>query len=210
MKDPDRQVELTTAHNEPAAGAIVALLDDAGIDAWSRPSDYIGGAVGIFGSLSMTPTTVMVRESDAARARALLEEARSDSVDIDWGEVDVGAGEAGPSESPVRDRRPAFVRFSRKLGVGFVVLTLVWTGGWLAFAVVMTVWNLATPEPEWDPEGLDAAGYAITVVEEEATAFELLLDATFGRPGQMTPEEEEAIRQWQAEMQEEGQSDGPQ
>ncbi len=161
MKDPDRQVELTTAHNEPAAGAIVALLDDAGIDAWSRPSDYIGGAVGVFGTLSMTPTTVMVRESDAARARALLEETRSDSVDIDWGEVDVGDE---PEPVPgARGERASLSRSSRGVGRVAVWVLLLSPLAVVAYAVVVNAWSLLKPAPVYEP--VDLSEWPVGFVE---------------------------------------------
>lgn len=90
----DELVAVTTAPSELAAGAVIAVLDDAGIDAVMRTGDFIGGAIGIFASFTFAPTTVMVRASDLDQALRVLEENRSDSIDIDWSEVDTGDSSA--------------------------------------------------------------------------------------------------------------------
>lgn len=85
-----RLVTLTTAPNEGAAGVIRATLEAEGIPTWQHTDPVY---LGIWGAAGFHPTAVRVRESDLDRARAALENARRDSVDIDWSEVDVGEPE---------------------------------------------------------------------------------------------------------------------
>lgn len=88
-------VELTVRPNEMQAGLVRAVLEEAGIESWTAVA---GGVMSNaeFGNV-FVPTSVLVRPSDAAAARVVLENTRADSVDIDWSEVDTG------DDSPLTD-----------------------------------------------------------------------------------------------------------
>lgn len=84
----DQLVELTTRPNELDAGLVCEVLRSGGVACTTRQAD--GAALGIFGASSFNPIAVLVRAGDLPAARRLLENRRSESVDIDWSEVDVG------------------------------------------------------------------------------------------------------------------------
>lgn len=93
LQRPDDPVTLLDAANEFQAGLIVDTLAQAGIVARALTS--------MTGDVYASPTTggrvpVMVRRDQVDAAKAAIEQQRSDSVDIDWAEVDVGDG--GESE----------------------------------------------------------------------------------------------------------------
>ena len=67
---------------------------------------------------------VQVRRADLERARAALEKNTSDSVDLDWDEVDVGEREDHLPLTPV-NRMPLLARIGFALAVAVVVLTVV-------------------------------------------------------------------------------------
>lgn len=84
---PDDPVTLLNAINEFEAGIIVDSLAEAGITAKALSM--------MAGDAYASPTTggrvpVMVRRDQLEAAKAAIEQRRSDSVDIDWAEVDVG------------------------------------------------------------------------------------------------------------------------
>ncbi len=83
---PDDLVTLTTTETDFQAGILVAVLDNAGIKAFSF------GAVSAMEPLGkrLTPVVVQVRQADVDRARAALAQNVADSVDLDWDQVDVG------------------------------------------------------------------------------------------------------------------------
>lgn len=93
MKQPPRDelVELATVHNEIEAGVIRAVLEAAGVESWQWAAPGI--ALGAFGASMGNPTVVVVRKSDLAAAREVMDRNRQDSVDIDWDEIDVGKPE---------------------------------------------------------------------------------------------------------------------
>jgi hypothetical protein len=84
--NPDELVTLVTKPTEFEAHAIVAVLEDAGIEAVAF------GAMRAVLPLSekLTPVPVQVRARDLERAREALKQNQEDSVDVDWNEVDVG------------------------------------------------------------------------------------------------------------------------
>ena len=71
------------------AATLVAILQDEGI-----PAAVSNNAPSWTGQMSISPTSrgasVLVREDDLERAREILARRESDSVDLDWDEVDVG------------------------------------------------------------------------------------------------------------------------
>ena len=88
---PDDLVELTTRPNELDAAIIRQVLTDAGIESWQRMAD--GARLGMFGASNFNPTTVLVERGKLEAAAAALDRNKSDSVDLDWTEVDVGEPE---------------------------------------------------------------------------------------------------------------------
>lgn len=111
---PDDIVQLLDAANEFQAGIIVETLAEAGIVAKALTS--------MTGDAYASPTTggrvpVMVRRDQVEAARAALEQRRSDSVDIDWNEVDIGEGADGEWVGPNRARNLA-------IGAALVVIVL--------------------------------------------------------------------------------------
>ncbi|MEQ9616957.1 MAG: DUF2007 domain-containing protein [Phycisphaerales bacterium] len=110
MRTQGDLIELTTTPNEAQAGILRAVLEDAGI-----PSHLsVGGGVMANAEFGMTfvPTSIWVRKDDLDQARAVLEDNRSDSIDLDWDEVDVGELEDGTARiiSPRAVQRRAFRR----------------------------------------------------------------------------------------------------
>jgi hypothetical protein len=87
--DPDDLVTLVSTQTEFEANTLVAVLRSAGIQAFA------------FGALStllpigqrVMPAQVQVRKADVEVARAILKRNESDSVDLDWDEIDVGQRE---------------------------------------------------------------------------------------------------------------------
>ena len=112
---PDDLVTLTTVETQFQAGIIVAVLEDAGIKAFSF------GALNALYPISqrITPVIVQVRQGDLETARAALKQNIADSVDIDWDEVDVGELEDAAASKPRDHRRMPFM--SR---LGFVAALL--------------------------------------------------------------------------------------
>ena len=91
MHDEDIRLEtLLVATSEFAANAVVIVLNDAGIEA--RAFGTIQGGLGL--ALGADPshwgTPVQVRSCDLEQARKVLDQARQDSIDIDWDTVDLG------------------------------------------------------------------------------------------------------------------------
>ncbi len=105
--DPNQLVTVTCATSEFTAHILVAILEEAGVDA--RTFGSTGTTLGISG-LSQSPrwgVPVQVRRGDLEQARAALQANRRDSIDIDWDMVDVGtsgATSAGPHHPPVLPR----------------------------------------------------------------------------------------------------------
>ncbi len=107
QEDPDQLVTLTCATSEFTAHILVAILADAGIDAHAFAST--GTVIGVTG-LTQNPrwgVPVQVRRHDLEEARAVLQENRRDSVDIDWDMVDVGHTQATDSPPSTQSLLPA-------------------------------------------------------------------------------------------------------
>ena len=85
-EDPDELVTLTTRPTEFEANVLVAVLEEAGIEAFAF------GAMRAALPLSerLTSVPVQVRRRDLEQAKAALAQNVADSVDLDWDEVDVG------------------------------------------------------------------------------------------------------------------------
>ena len=85
---PDDLVTLVTKSTEFEAHAKVAVLQDAGIQAFAFGNVHAAYPLTLSAPLAGVP--VQVRRADLERARLVLEQNRSDSVDLDWDEIDVG------------------------------------------------------------------------------------------------------------------------
>ncbi len=84
--DPNDLVTLRNAESEFQAGILVAVLQEAGIEAFA-----FGGVTAAMPlGQRITPVAVQVRQVDLERATEALKQNASDSVDLDWDEVDVG------------------------------------------------------------------------------------------------------------------------
>jgi hypothetical protein len=108
--DPESLVTLTSADDEFEANTIVAVLQDAGIDAVAFGA--VRGSLPLGGRLLRVP--VQVRTADLERARAILQANIADSVDLEWDEIDIGRRE---DDLPLTARRQWPMLFQ----VGFVV-----------------------------------------------------------------------------------------
>ena len=86
IPDPGELATLTTTRHAFEAHVIVAVLQDAGIHA--RAFDAIQSSLPLGGSFMRVP--VQVRRVDLAKAKEALKNNISDSVDLDWEQVDVG------------------------------------------------------------------------------------------------------------------------
>ena len=112
----DDLVTLTVKPNEFAAAAVVAVLEEADIQAWTFG---LGQAALPLGE-RLIGVPVQVRKVDLARAQDALKQQVADSVDLDWDSVDVGER---------ADDLP--------LGSPRHMPLVVWLGYWLAIALLV-------------------------------------------------------------------------
>lgn len=117
--DPDALATLRTVGSEFEAHTLVAVLREEGIEAHVFAAMHASLPLGqrYFG------VPVQVRRADLERARAALEKNATDSVDLDWDEVDVGEREDQLPLTPV-NRMPLLARIGFALAVAVVVLTV--------------------------------------------------------------------------------------
>jgi hypothetical protein len=86
--EPEHIAVLTSAPLEMQAGIIVGALQENGIKATMSGQTTAG-----FRAEAPGWVQVLVAEDDLPRARAVLEELRRESKDIDWSQIDVGEPE---------------------------------------------------------------------------------------------------------------------
>jgi len=86
--EPEHIVVLTSTPLEMQAGIIVGALQQNGIKATMSGQTTAG-----FRAEAPGWVQVLVAEDDLPRARAVLEELRRESKDIDWSQIDVGEAE---------------------------------------------------------------------------------------------------------------------
>jgi hypothetical protein len=98
-EDPDALVSLTTAFNYFEAETIAAALRAEDIPVYVE--SIVGTTLGYAAPALGDAIHVRVRHRDVELARRLLDRNRSDSVDLDWSEVDVGE-----PEDPLVHARP--------------------------------------------------------------------------------------------------------
>ncbi len=117
--DPDALETLRTVNSEFEAHTLVAVLREEGIEAHVFAAMHASLPLGQrrFG------VPVQVRRADLERARAALEKNATDSVDLDWDEVDVGEREDQLPLTPV-NRMPLLARIGFAVAVAVVVLTV--------------------------------------------------------------------------------------
>jgi hypothetical protein len=129
--DPDQLVTITTATSEFVAQILVAILDDAGIDAFTFGST--GTTLGMTGhsTLKGWGLPVQVRRRDVDAAKAALQANRRDSVDIDWDMVDVGtpAKDGAPHNTPPMAARIAWLVAAAVMVLGLILAIIVLAGG---------------------------------------------------------------------------------
>ena len=99
----DDLVTLTTAASEFEAQAIVAVLQEAGIEAFA-----FGAVQAWYPLAGQIAVPVQVRQADVDRAEVALKQNVADSIDLDWNDVDLGQTEDDvPVAHPHADvRRP--------------------------------------------------------------------------------------------------------
>jgi hypothetical protein len=121
-------VELTSVHAEFQAEAIAAALRARGIEA-----RVLGGALAGFRAEAPGAAKVVVFRRDLTAARAILAEVRSESVDIDWDEIELGEPEdpqlrsghqfaPAPSAPPHRRPSAAALRADRRQRFALVAI----------------------------------------------------------------------------------------
>jgi hypothetical protein len=125
--DPDALVTLVRAQTDFEANIIVSILTDAGIKAVA-----FGGA---YGALPMNVrfmrVPVQVRAADVEAAQAALQANVSDSIDLDWDEVDVGEREDElPLSTPGRMPVAAKIAFALALLLIFGTMLALMLSGW--------------------------------------------------------------------------------
>lgn len=138
---------LVSVPSEMEAAAIVDALAEHGIRARA-----VGGYTSGFRAEAPGDVKVVVGRADLARARELLAEIRSEPVEVDWSEVDVGDGLPGEDE-PTEDgtSEDGLPRFQFSIATLLAVQTIasvglaVWKSlhGWVDFVVVFFVTYLA-------------------------------------------------------------------
>lgn len=122
---PDDLVTLTTADNEFAAGTLVAVLREAGIEAVAFDRVQMAGLTDIKGAR----VPVQVRAADLERAQAALKQNVADSVDLDWDEVDVGEPEDDLPIAHPHDERSSPRSMPLLIWIGFVLAIILMIGG---------------------------------------------------------------------------------
>ena len=129
--DPDQLTTITTATSEFSAQLLVAILNDAGIEAFAFGST--GTALGITGQ-STNPrwgVPIQVRCKDIEAAKTTLLANKRDSVDIDWDMVDVGTPEedGSPHNTPPLAARFAWLVAAAVMVLGLLLAIIVLAGG---------------------------------------------------------------------------------
>lgn len=122
--DPHELVTLLKVHTPFEAHALAAVLRDAGIEAFVFDSDYAGFGISLAPGKASVP--VQVRRCDLERARRAIEENASDSIDIDWNEIDLGQrADDLPLRRPGRMPIPARIAL---VVTALIVLTAIAAG----------------------------------------------------------------------------------
>lgn len=132
MSDFDPMVPFMNARDEFEARTIVAVLEDAGLEA----RIFVLGNLGLPHSMGpgVTGVPVHVRRSRVAQAQRVLDESREVGASVDWESVDIG------DERPTPPRRaPSMGAIARSamivLLAGFVTAIVAW---WMNATAIVT------------------------------------------------------------------------
>ncbi|MHC4448284.1 MAG: putative signal transducing protein [Planctomycetota bacterium] len=129
MQEPDELATLITTRHAFEAHVIVAVLQDAGI--YARAFDAVESSLPLGSSFTRVP--VQVRRVDLDRAKETLKSNLSDSIDLDWDQVDVGER---ADRVPLTTRRgmplaaKVATAFAAALAVIYLMLTLLGIVRW--------------------------------------------------------------------------------
>jgi len=154
--DPDMLVVLTTARTEFEAQTLAEALRARG----NRAEVFATAASSLQWEAAFTdPIKVMVRRADVGEAEKVRASLKADSVDIDWDEVDTGAG-AEQDDAPPRKSAQVTVFV---VGLFFGIILITACVGLIAHAVVNAIFRVGmefdgnTPVPMY-------AGWAVAAV----------------------------------------------
>ena len=116
---PDDLVTITKTPTEFQANILVAVLREAGIEAFA-----FGTVSGAYVGMGVLPVPVQVRSVDLERAKEALKQNASDSVDLDWDEIDVGERE---DQTPLTHRKgmPLMARISITVAAIIVIVMIL-------------------------------------------------------------------------------------
>ena len=129
---PDDLVTLVSTPSEFEAQTLVAVLAEAGIEAFAFGVPALP-ALG----MRLGGCPVQVRQSDLERARQALAQNVADSVDLDWDDADLGEREDNLPLTPTT-RMPLFAR----IGFFFAMVILVSTIAGFAVSILLVVLHL--------------------------------------------------------------------
>ncbi len=127
--DPLTLVPLTTARTEWQAEALAAALRQRGVHAVTQ-----GGMLSGFRAEAPAQVIVVVPRQDLARAKEALAQIGSDSIDIDWEEVDVGQPEDQEPARPDAERAGAAPRSDMSSLLWAIIA--VWAAGLLIYVLL--------------------------------------------------------------------------
>ena len=121
---PNELITVTTAGSVVKAHAVVAALEEAGIEAFSVVTHHVDAGSLLADAGRRVP--VRVRPADLDRARSIVADLPPDAPDVDWETVDVGdRTDALPLRTPGRMPLPARIAF---VITALVVLTAIVAG----------------------------------------------------------------------------------
>ena len=127
--DPDSLVDLTNARSEFEASIMIGVLKDRGIPAFTFANAGMTLQWEVAGSL---PFRVCVRRDDLDSAREALRDARSESVDIDWKQVEVGSLPDAAHKQLDDEPRPFVLEWLTRWGLAVVAFAMALWAVWVA------------------------------------------------------------------------------
>lgn len=131
----DDLVTVVSCATEFEAATKVAVLEDAGIDAFVFGIAHSSLPLG----QKFLAVPVQVRAADLERAKAVLSENKVESASVDWDSVDIGEREDElPLRKPGRMPLPAKIGFALAM---FILATMLIGIVWSAFAAMLSKWS---------------------------------------------------------------------
>jgi len=121
-KDPNFLVDLTTCGSDFEAQTLVEALKARGI--FAQAFTHAGSTLA-WDIATTQPFRVAVRRADLQRAKFEMAAIRSDSIDIDWSEVDVGEQEADETRPERRGDRSARRRRWQAIGMFLMFIAIL-------------------------------------------------------------------------------------